>query len=484
MQTFIAYSGLLTGMVLIGVSINLGMESDDEPKSAPSPTPAVYYTLPTGISIVGDTGSSLGDAVYNGVSINQIRHINGGLIVSESLFSNMDGAFKNLVENSGNIQIKSNIYVTSMNGAFSQLQNTDGQLVIDNNLQLRTLGNAFPLVPVIINPSATAFQITSNPQLTTLGTSFNSLRQIFGKIDIRDNPLLQNFEALRNLECHGGIRFNNATEYCENCPTWLIDLPVCNNYPTPAPTTLFPTRSPFTTNPTTSPSSSSPTAAPATPSPTSKPTTSPTYNASEQIIIKDQTIEFGTTGIGVAATDEDIIIQSNNISGSGAAFPHLYHAGGSIAIRNNNFAGQTLFAFPILQEIESMLQIDNNANLQYYDESFDNLQKIGKDDITGGGLVIEGRNSNISLAGAFPSLERIEGHIEIYVPGHHVVGWGNEQSRNAFQSLLCHGGLKPAPEWSLNTNEWCPECPSWFTDLPTCECFDDTDACDESGSGA
>lgn len=437
-------------MVLIGVSINLGMESDDEPKSAPSPTSAVYYTVPTGISITGDTSSSLGDVVYNGVPINRIRHINGGLIVSDSLFSNMDGAFKNLVENSGNIQIESNIHVTSMNGAFSQLQNMDGQLVVHNNLQLRTLGNAFPLVPVIINPSASAFQITSNPQLTTLGTSFNSLRQIFGKIYIRDNPLLQNFEALRNLECHGGIRLNNATLYCENCPDWLVTKPVCANFPTAAPS----------------------------PSPTKSPTS--TLSAFERVAV--DSLVWGTVGDGVGTVHGKIDIDMNIITGSGTAFPHLVQAGGDVYIRRNNFDTPILRAFPALQEIAGSLKINENINLQLFDESFAKLESIGKQSSTGAGLLIRGLNQNMSLSGTFPLLERIEGYIEIYSSGHIVSGWGDASSKTAFPSLLCHGGLRP-PLFASSPNEFCPECPSWFTDLPTCECYDDPNACDESGSG-
>ena len=67
----------------------------------------------------------------------------------------------------------------------------------------------------------------NNPALTTLGTAFESLTSLAGQIYFNLNPLLTDFEALRNLRCHGGVWENNPASFCVGCPSWLINLPRC-----------------------------------------------------------------------------------------------------------------------------------------------------------------------------------------------------------------------------------------------------------------
>ena len=69
--------------------------------------------------------------------------------------------------------------------------------------------------------------IWGNPALVTLGTAFRSLRRIPGTLVICGSPLLTDFEALRNLTCHGGVYQNNPSAYCHNCPGWLLSKPWC-----------------------------------------------------------------------------------------------------------------------------------------------------------------------------------------------------------------------------------------------------------------
>ena len=68
--------------------------------------------------------------------------------------------------------------------------------------------------------------------LTTLGTAFNNIQNIHGELQIQNNPLLTNFEALRGLQCHGSPSGNGTHYYdqrtnCVNCPDWLKNLPRC-----------------------------------------------------------------------------------------------------------------------------------------------------------------------------------------------------------------------------------------------------------------
>ena len=136
----------------------------------------------------------------------------------------------------GGLTIRNNDAITSFDGVFPNLRGIDRSLVIRDNEAATTLGAAFSnLLQLGRDPDScqttmrctATLWISGNAELTTLGTAFGSLRRIFGAILFNGNPLLTNFDALRNLECHNGVYSNNPSTNCVNCPDWLINLPAC-----------------------------------------------------------------------------------------------------------------------------------------------------------------------------------------------------------------------------------------------------------------
>ena len=137
----------------------------------------------------------------------------------------------------GRLHISSNPGLTTAENAFPRLTRVQERcaptcawsgLNIELNDNLATLGNAFPaLVELGSDRNGIALSVSGNSALTTLGSAFASLRRIPGRHRFQNNPLLTDFEALRNVECHGGIFQNFPTPYCQNCPAWLLALPRC-----------------------------------------------------------------------------------------------------------------------------------------------------------------------------------------------------------------------------------------------------------------
>jgi len=101
-----------------------------------------------------------------------------------------------------------------------------GGLSIFGNDGISTLGTSFQILR-----SANYLTITGNTNLASFGTAFRSLTRIANGIAIRNNHAeLTDFENFRNLGCHGGVHSNSQypdTDYCEGCPSWLINLPRC-----------------------------------------------------------------------------------------------------------------------------------------------------------------------------------------------------------------------------------------------------------------
>ena len=129
----------------------------------------------------------------------------------------------------GVLSIDSNPGLTTLDGGFPRLTRIEMDLYIGNNRNLVTLGNAFP---VLVEPGTSggrgvSLYVQSNLALQSLGTAFASLRRIPGTLYVINNPLLTDWEALRNLECHGGAYQNNPALYCVGCPAWLLAKPQC-----------------------------------------------------------------------------------------------------------------------------------------------------------------------------------------------------------------------------------------------------------------
>ena len=132
---------------------------------------------------------------------------------------------------SGRIYIAGNPGLTTYDNAFPRLTRIGTYLHLSSNPAVTTLGDAFPVLVELGTdgqPGAygggISLYLVSHERLTTLGTAFASLRRIRGALYINGNPLLTDFEALRNLECHGGP-FQPST--CQGCPGWLLAKPRC-----------------------------------------------------------------------------------------------------------------------------------------------------------------------------------------------------------------------------------------------------------------
>ena len=128
----------------------------------------------------------------------------------------------------GYLLVQRNPGLSTMGNAFGRLVGVEGQLQIESNNALTTLGAAFPvLVELGTAGNGISLYVHENPALVTLGTAFASLRRISGTLFINNNRLLTNFEALRQLECHGGVYNNDPWRSCMGCPAWLLALPQC-----------------------------------------------------------------------------------------------------------------------------------------------------------------------------------------------------------------------------------------------------------------
>ena len=128
----------------------------------------------------------------------------------------------------GYLQIDTNPGLTTMVDAFPRLTRVERYLQIDSNANLDALGNAFPvLVELGTDSNGASLRVYNNAALQGFGTAFASLRRIPGTLYIQNNPLLTDWEALRHLECHGGVYQNSPTSHCQNCPTWLLAKPRC-----------------------------------------------------------------------------------------------------------------------------------------------------------------------------------------------------------------------------------------------------------------
>ena len=128
----------------------------------------------------------------------------------------------------GHLHIHTNPGLTTMDNAFPRLTRIDWHLQIDTNANLGTLGDAFPvLVELGTNSGGISLYVHTNAALQSLGTAFASLRRIPGTLYFDTNPLLANFDALSNLECHGGAYNNDPATYCQGCPAWLLAKPRC-----------------------------------------------------------------------------------------------------------------------------------------------------------------------------------------------------------------------------------------------------------------
>lgn len=127
----------------------------------------------------------------------------------------------------GYLSIYSNSLTTLGNG-LPWLISVGEHLTIGPSDNLVTLGSAFPLLSDLgTDGGYVSLIVAGNAALTTLGTAFASLLRIPGTLLIEYNPLLTDWEALRNLECHGGAYLNDTARYCQGCPTWLLAKPQC-----------------------------------------------------------------------------------------------------------------------------------------------------------------------------------------------------------------------------------------------------------------
>ena len=128
----------------------------------------------------------------------------------------------------GYLDIDSNPGLATMDDGFPRLTRIGEYLNIRSNANLVTLGTAFPvLVELGTSGHGISLYVHSNVALTSLGSAFASLRRIPGTLRFYINPLLTDWEALRNLDCHGGVHANNPADSCHNCPTWLLNKPRC-----------------------------------------------------------------------------------------------------------------------------------------------------------------------------------------------------------------------------------------------------------------
>ena len=190
---------------LRGILTSLGASS--APTTA-TPTPAPTTVAPTtAVPTVAGVASS-GDM--------RIYHSTDPAVLST-------GTYPVTTSVGGYLQIDTNPGLTTMVDAFPRLTRVEQYLQIDSNANLDALGNAFPvLVELGTDSNGASLRVYNNAALQGFGTAFASLRRIPGTLYIQNNPLLTDWEALRHLECHGGVYQNSPTSHCQNCPTWLL----------------------------------------------------------------------------------------------------------------------------------------------------------------------------------------------------------------------------------------------------------------------
>ena len=140
----------------------------------------------------------------------------------------------------GYLQFLGNPGLVTLGTGFPRLTHVERYLVIGRNHNLATFGAAFPALVALgaqtnnngmsgcqLPNNGISLSVVENYALTTFGTAFGSLRRICGMLHINSNPLLTDFEALRNLTCHGGVWQNNPAYWCQGCPAWLLAKPQC-----------------------------------------------------------------------------------------------------------------------------------------------------------------------------------------------------------------------------------------------------------------
>ena len=110
---------------------------------------------------------------------------------------------------------------------YSIITTIGGGLNLWNNEMITTLGTHFQSLVSV----GAYFEIIGNDNLASFGTAFRRLTRITGTIAIKGNNAgLTDFENVRTLGCHGGVYSSSSypdTDYCEGCPSWLINLPRC-----------------------------------------------------------------------------------------------------------------------------------------------------------------------------------------------------------------------------------------------------------------
>ena len=350
--------------------------------------------------------------------------------------------YNSITETTGYLTIFNNDAVTSLADAFSNLKRVEGTLNVEGNEILTSFATAFSnlvrIMPHGVN--GISLQIFDNPALTTLGTAFRSLRRVAGTLLIDNNPRLTDFEALRNLTCHGGAYQNNPSQHCQNCPNWLLDLPTCECLDDPQHSSTCPTAAP----------SSNPTA-------------------------WTEVIHLGNVDIqnsnDPAALETEYYDSITNVTGflqiafnSGfrsmdGTFQNLKRTGGYFSIGYNQGLASTGDAFPRLEQIEGYLNIENNDNLTSLDTAFFDLVQIGTVANPGNhgiSLYIVSNRLLTTLGTAFRSLRRIDGTLEIH---------SNPLLTDfeALRNLICHGGV-----YESDPSRDCQNCPSWLLDKPRC----------------
>ena len=139
---------------------------------------------------------------------------------------NFDNTFQALEKIDGYLGFYTDL--STFNGAFPNLIEIGGGLDISRCNSVTTLGNAFPKLEKLgsANNYGLSLYLADNPVLTSLGTAFASLRRIPGTIAFGE--AVQNFSALDNLECHGGIFVDDTgSDYCSQCPKSLKEMSFC-----------------------------------------------------------------------------------------------------------------------------------------------------------------------------------------------------------------------------------------------------------------
>ena len=375
----------------------------------------IYYSTDPAVLSTGTYPITTRVGGYLEIYLNPQSHLQGGL-------TTLDDGFPRLSYVEQHVDIRANPYLVTLGDAFPALVHIGTE-------------NSPNFVGGFTSATGMSLYVNGNPLLQSLGSAFASLRRIPGTLRIEDNPLLTDFEALRNLECHGGAYLNNPARYCQGCPTWLLAKPQCQ---TAAPTTAPPTTAPPTTA---TPTTAAPTiAAPTTLAPT-------------------------VTGVARSG-DIDILSSTDPLVLSTANYPVTTSVAGRVHIGDNpgltTLGFQTVFrdaptgvenAFPRLTQVEGELAIYGNANLVTLGGAFPDLVELGTGR-NGRSLVVHNNAALRSLGSAFASLRRIPGTIWF--------SWGGCDFE-ALRNLECHGGV-----YGNNPSGYCMGCPGWLLALPRC----------------